>query len=103
MTAVCCCLAFVITPSQSPPPPTADRLPPPPSPPPALLNDFDFSEDFATANFSGAVRGVVVLQRGGARNEELEERFDQVLSRALPIDPRERIDRSPNQNDAPDR
>ena len=47
--------------------------------------------------------GVVVLQRGGARNEELEERFDQVLARPLPIDPRERIDRSPNQNDAPDR
>ena len=64
MTPVCCCLAFAITPSQSPPPPTADRLPPPPSPPPALLNDFDFSKDFATANFSGAVRGVVVLQRG---------------------------------------
>ena len=64
MTPVCCCLAFAITPSQSPPPPTADRLPPPPSPPPALLNDFDFSKEFATANFSGAVRGVVVLQRG---------------------------------------
>lgn len=36
--------------------------------------------------------GVVVLQRGGARNEELEERFDQVLARPLPIDPRERVD-----------
>ena len=66
MTAVCFCLAFAITPSQSPPPPTADRLPPPPSPPPALLNDFDFSKEFATANFSGAVRGVVVLPEESA-------------------------------------
>ena len=47
---------------QSPPPPTADRMPPPPSPPPALLLEFNQTHQ-STAFFSGAVRGLLVLQR----------------------------------------